>query len=117
MFNRRQAQEWRESCRTAVFSEANRGNSPLVYYQEQVAQRVKSAVFDLGKAGGHLLTRRPFQSLWFSSQISLCIELWNYDHQTIQALDLAKSLLIPLETHDALCPCAGEGLVVRGQHS
>ena len=78
-----------------------------MYYQDQVAQRVKTAVFDLGSARGHLLTRRPFQSLWFSSQISLCIELWNYDRTTIQALELAKTLLVPLEALDALWPCAG----------
>ena len=116
MFNRRQAQEWRKSYRTAVFSEADRSDSPLVYYQEQVAQRVKSAVFNIGEARGHLLTRRPFQSLWFSSQISLCIELWNYDRQTIQALDLAKTLLIPLETLDALWPCAGEQFAIVPNH-
>lgn len=80
----------------------------VVYYQEQVAQRVKAAVFDIGKARGHLLTRRPFQSLWFSSQISLSIELWNYDRTMMQALELGKTFLIPLETLDALWPCEGE---------
>ncbi|KIP09470.1 hypothetical protein PHLGIDRAFT_126340 [Phlebiopsis gigantea 11061_1 CR5-6] len=89
MFSRRQAQEW-------------------LYYQEQVAQRVKQAVFELGSARGHLLTRRPFQSLWFSSQIALCIELWNYDRTQGQALDLAKTFLVPLEALDALWPCAAQ---------
>ncbi|EKM54774.1 uncharacterized protein PHACADRAFT_258850 [Phanerochaete carnosa HHB-10118-sp] len=86
LFNRRQAQEW-------------------LYYQDQVAQRVKNAVLEVGEKRGHLLTRRPFQSLWFASQVSICLALWGYDRSLLQALELGKTFLIPLDTLDALWPC------------
>ena len=77
----------------------------IVYYQDQVAQRVKNAVIEVGEKRGHILTRRPFQSLWFASQVSICLALWDYDKSVIQVLELAKTLLIPLDTLDALWPC------------
>jgi hypothetical protein len=43
----------------------------LVYYQDQVIKRVKSSISHLGEAQGHLLTRRPFQVTWFSSQLAM----------------------------------------------
>ena len=93
-----------------IYSHASTLNLPYsaVYYQDQVAQRVKNAVLEVGEKRGHLLTRRPFQSLWFASQVSICLALWGYDKSLIQALDLAKTFLIPLDTLDALWPCAGE---------
>jgi hypothetical protein len=42
-----------------------------VYYQDQVIKRVKSSINHLGEAQGHLLTRRPFQVTWFSSQLAM----------------------------------------------
>lgn len=86
LFNRRQAQEW-------------------LYYQEQVARRVKDEVLEVGTRPGHLLTRRPFQGLWYASQVSICLALWGYDHTLMQALELAKTFLIPLDALDALWPC------------
>ncbi|KAI0088094.1 hypothetical protein BDY19DRAFT_891709 [Irpex rosettiformis] len=86
MFNRRQAEEW-------------------LYYQSQVAKRVMDSVKGLSERPGHLLSRRPFQSLWYSSQVSICLALWNYDHDLFQALELAKSFLIPLDTLNVLWPC------------
>ncbi|GJE92836.1 hypothetical protein PsYK624_089940 [Phanerochaete sordida] len=85
LFNRRQAQEW-------------------LYYQEQVARRVKHAVLEIGERQGHLLTRRPFQGLWFASQVSICLALWGYDKTLHQALELAKTFLLPLEALNALWP-------------
>ena len=78
-----------------------------MYYQSQVAQRVKNSVRELGETPGHLLSRRPFQSQWYSSQVSICLALWAYDHELTQALELAKSFLIPLDTLNVLWPCQG----------
>ncbi|KAI0784700.1 hypothetical protein C8Q75DRAFT_723967 [Abortiporus biennis] len=89
MFNRRQAQEW-------------------LHYQNQVGRRVKSSVLQLGEAPGHLLSRRPFQVIWFSSQVAICLALWEYDHSLMLALDLAKSFLIPLDALNALWPCPAQ---------
>ena len=105
MFNKRQAQEWREYCSCALEQYLITNGIVLVYYQDQVAQRVKNAVLHVGQNNGHLLTRRPFQSLWYTSQVSICLALWNYDRTLIQALELAKTFLIPVETLDALWPC------------
>ena len=79
-----------------------------MYYQERVAERVKAVIVEVATARGHLLTRRPFQSFWFASQISLCIALWEHENTMYQALELAKAFLIPLETLDVLWPCDGE---------
>ncbi|KAI0074422.1 hypothetical protein K474DRAFT_1601483 [Panus rudis PR-1116 ss-1] len=86
MFNRRQAEEW-------------------LYYQDQVAKRVRASVMHLGDEPGHLLSRRPFQATWFASQVAICLALWNYDRSLINALELAKSFLIPLDALNALWPC------------
>ncbi|KAK7692152.1 hypothetical protein QCA50_003771 [Cerrena zonata] len=86
VFNRRQAQEW-------------------LHYQDQIATRVKASVLQLGQApSGHLLSKRPFQTTWFASQVAICLALWNYDQRLINALDLAKSFLIPLDALNALWP-------------
>lgn len=60
---------------------------------------------ELGRSAGHLLTRRPFQAMWYTSQVSICLALWNYDRNLSAALELAKSFLIPVETLDVLWPC------------
>ncbi|KAH8107663.1 hypothetical protein BXZ70DRAFT_1013538 [Cristinia sonorae] len=89
MFSRRHAQEW-------------------LYYQDQVAKRVKESVMRLGDTPGHLLSRRPFQVSWFSSQVAICLALWNYDRGLMQALELAKTFLIPLDALCILWPCEGQ---------
>ena len=61
----------------------------------------------LGETQGHLLSKRPFQTVWYCSQVRICIELWKYDGSLTHALELAKSFLIPLETLNALWPCPG----------
>ncbi|CAL1706066.1 unnamed protein product [Somion occarium] len=83
----------------------DRRRSGVLYYQDQVASRVKKSVMHLGEASGHLLSRRPFQTTWFASQIAICLALWNYDRGLTNALDLAKSFLTPLEILNALWPC------------
>ncbi|KII92940.1 hypothetical protein PLICRDRAFT_679940 [Plicaturopsis crispa FD-325 SS-3] len=86
VFNRKHAEEW-------------------LYYQAQVIQLVKQSVPQLGETQGHMLTRRPFQVGWFTSQLAICLSLWNHDHSLINALDLAKSILMPLDVLNALWPC------------
>lgn len=61
----------------------------------------------LGETSGHLLSRRPFQVTWFSSQVAICLALWQYDRTLLQALELAKSFLIPLDCLVVLWPGAG----------
>ncbi|KAI0769420.1 hypothetical protein BD413DRAFT_477518 [Trametes elegans] len=89
IFNRRQAEEW-------------------VFYQEQVAARVKEAVRHLGEPGGELLSRRPFQMTWFSSQVAICLGLWEYNPALLRALDLATAFLVPLDVLNALWPCPAQ---------
>lgn len=78
-----------------------------VFYQGQVADRVKESVIRIEQTQGHLLTRRPFQVTWFSSQVAICLGLWEYNRELLNALDLAKTFLIPLDALNALWPCPG----------
>ena len=111
VFNRRQAQEWRTFVSGSFlpfFYLTAEFNRRLVHYQDQIATRVKASVLQLGQApSGHLLSKRPFQTTWFASQVAICLALWNYDHSLINALDLAKSFLIPLDALNALWPSQG----------
>lgn len=61
----------------------------------------------VGEAQGHLLTRRPFQMTWFSSQVAICLGLWEFNPELMHALELAKAFLIPLDVLNALWPCPG----------
>ena len=106
IFTRRQAEEWRKWPLSVPFAEHCSVVGP-VYYQFQIVKKVQEAVKSLDDAGGHLLTRRPFQVQWFATQISLCLSLWEFDHQLFHALDLAKGFLIPLDTLNVLWPCPG----------
>ena len=76
-----------------------------VFYQDQVAKRVKEAVSQLRE--GQLLSRRPFQVTWFASQVAICLGLWEYNRTLNRALDLGKAFLIPLEALNAIWPCPG----------
>ncbi|EGO00473.1 hypothetical protein SERLA73DRAFT_181083 [Serpula lacrymans var. lacrymans S7.3] len=86
-FNHKHAEEW-------------------LYYQAQVINRVKTSISHLGEAEGHLLTRRPFQVTWFASQVAICLSLWDNDRSLINALELAKSILIPVDVLNSLWPCS-----------
>ncbi|KAJ3992978.1 hypothetical protein F5050DRAFT_1578550 [Lentinula boryana] len=95
VLNRRQAQDW-------------------LYYQDQVIKRVKMSIQEITDPRGHQLTRRPFQATWFSNQLSMhvdsplssvcCLMLFHYDHYLVAALDLAKSILVPIDVMNVLWP-------------
>ncbi|THH18643.1 hypothetical protein EW146_g2361 [Bondarzewia mesenterica] len=88
VWNRRLAEEW-------------------LYYQEQVAKRVKSSIHRLAEPSGHLFLRRPFQIGWFTGQVAICLDLWSGDQTLIRALELAKAFLVPIEVLNAMWPCSG----------
>ncbi|KAJ3751510.1 hypothetical protein DFH05DRAFT_196649 [Lentinula detonsa] len=85
VLNRRQAQDW-------------------LYYQDQVIKRVKMSIQEITDPRGHQLTRRPFQATWFSNQLSICLMLFHHDHYLVAALDLAKSILVPIDVMNVLWP-------------
>ncbi|KAJ3710147.1 hypothetical protein EV361DRAFT_336843 [Lentinula raphanica] len=86
ILNRRQAQDW-------------------LYYQDQVIKRVKISIQEITDPRGHQLTRRPFQATWFSNQLSICLMLFHHDQSLIPALELGKSILVPIDVMNALWPC------------
>lgn len=75
----------------------------------------------LGEADGVLFTRRPFQVTWFASQVSTwvplttgisltnigsrCLSLWENDNTLIDALEVAKEIIVPLDVLNTLWPC------------
>lgn len=100
----------------------------VVYYQDQVIKRVKISIQNLGKTSSHQLLRRPFQVTWFSNQLAMyvitsdlfltrlliylrdvhrCLLLWNQNHEWVNAITLAKSILIPLDVLNVLWPSPG----------
>jgi len=85
--NRRQAQDW-------------------LRYQDQVIKRVKIGIQEITDPRGHQLTRRPFQATWFSNQLSICLMLFHHDRALIAALELAKSIVIPIDVMNVLWPCS-----------
>lgn len=125
MFNTKQVQEWREySTLVSLYS----SHPVLVYYQDQVIKRVKISIQNLGKTSSHQLLRRPFQVTWFSNQLAMyvispglfltrlliylrdvhrCLLLWNQNHEWVNAITLAKSILIPLDVLNVLWPSPG----------
>ncbi|KAJ7616023.1 hypothetical protein FB45DRAFT_935136 [Roridomyces roridus] len=86
LFNRRQAEEW-------------------IYYQAEVIKRVTMSISYLSDPRAQQLTHRPFSVTWFYSQLAICLLLWENDPTLEDALQLAKSLLIPLDVMNALWPC------------
>ncbi|EJD03209.1 uncharacterized protein FOMMEDRAFT_168239 [Fomitiporia mediterranea MF3/22] len=107
-FNRRQAEEW-------------------IYYQTQTANRFKSILHDGRDPLAQVLARRPFYVVsgllasvvselvliltdfpvqwWFMSQLAISMSLWVYDNTLIEALELSKAFLVPLNMLSALWPC------------
>ncbi|KAF8878849.1 hypothetical protein BD779DRAFT_1553503 [Infundibulicybe gibba] len=86
LFNRKQAEEW-------------------LYYQDQVIKRVKISIHHVTDRQGFPLTRRPFQVTWFVNQLAICLQLWENDRGLINALELAKSILVPVDVMNVLWPC------------
>lgn len=107
VFSRKEAEEWRKSQCPIYLPVAD---EPAVYYQDQVIKRVKASIPHLGEPQGHLLTRRPFHVTWFSSQLAICLSLWNNDRSLSTALELGKSVLALLDILNALWPCQGKCL-------
>ncbi|KAF9241857.1 hypothetical protein BU15DRAFT_87078 [Melanogaster broomeanus] len=85
-FNRKRTEQW-------------------LYHQSHFVRRVRMSIDRLGEADGDLFTRRPFQVTWFASQVSTCLSLWEKDHTLIEALDVAKDIIVPLDVLNTLWPC------------
>ena len=73
VWNRRLAEEWRASSSCAIAPLRMLTPAVTVYYQEQVAKRVKSSIHRLSEPNGHLFLRRPFQISWFTGQVAMCV--------------------------------------------
>ncbi|KAJ7596839.1 hypothetical protein C8J56DRAFT_918462 [Mycena floridula] len=86
-FSRKQAEEW-------------------IYYQDQVVKRARHSLLEISGEPGKVLTRRPYQVSWYSNQLALCIMLWNNDRSLMNALELGKSLLVPVDALNVLWPCS-----------
>lgn len=110
VWNRRLAEEW-------------------LFYQEQVAKRVKNSLLLTRHGAGdrvpaapasttcppasHIFLRRPFAIGWFTNQVATCLALWEGDSGLVHALELAKNFLVPTEVLNALWPCTA--FRVRGE--
>jgi len=81
---------------------SQRHASDWLGYQRTVAKRVQSSVFE---SGGQTLARHPLQLGWFTTQVSICLHLWNYDSSMTEALEVAKMFLPPVDTLTAMFPC------------
>lgn len=86
VWNRRLAEEW-------------------LYYQEQVAKRIKNSLTRITEPSGQVILRRPYHIGWFTNQVSMCLALWEGDRDLFRALELAKSFLAPTEVLNSLWPC------------
>jgi hypothetical protein len=58
----------------------------------------------------HGFSRRPWQSTWFATQVTICVQLWRQDTSLTQALQLAIKFLAPCDILDALWPSPCEYL-------
>jgi hypothetical protein len=85
-FNRKQAEQW-------------------LYYQSLFIRRVKMSIHHLGDQDGHLFTRQPFQVTWFASQVAICLSLWEEDKSLLDALEVAKDVIVPVDVLNTLWPC------------
>ncbi|KAG1790494.1 uncharacterized protein HD556DRAFT_1310512 [Suillus plorans] len=85
-FNRKQAEQW-------------------LYYQSLFIRRVKMSIHHLGDQDGHLFTRQPFQVTWFASQVAICLALWEEDKSLLDALEVAKDVIVPVDVLNTLWPC------------
>ena len=144
MWNRRLAEEWREylhpipvlafkliiACWAGgvLYDAFCLGE---VYYQEQVAKRIKNSLTRVTEPSGQVILRRPYHIGWFTNQVSMCVlcfrvilpfllirfnfgffffrclALWEGDRDLFRALELAKLFLAPTEVLNSLWPCQG----------
>ncbi|TFL03494.1 hypothetical protein BDV98DRAFT_386363 [Pterulicium gracile] len=77
-----------------------------VNYQYELVKRATVRIPHVGSAQGSQLTRQPFNVSWFVVQLSICLSLWNLNRDAVETLELAKQLLVPVETLNVLWPCA-----------
>jgi len=89
MSNRRQAEEW-------------------LYYQGQTAKRFEVILHDGRDQQAGVLTRRPFYVWWFMSQLAISMSLWVHDKSLVQALELCRVFLVPLDILSGLWPCQAQ---------
>ncbi|KAJ7589893.1 hypothetical protein C8J56DRAFT_936442 [Mycena floridula] len=86
VLNRKQAEDW-------------------IHYQAQVVNRAKISIQYLLQPQAVNLVRRPFQVNWYLNQLAICLMLWRNDRSLVDALELAKSLLLTVDSMNALWPC------------
>ena len=150
VWNRRLAEEWSEClcvpnlCSRVYTDYGVRGGRVSftisfwlgkVYYQEQVAKRVKNSLSHITEPSGFMILRRPYHIGWLTNQVSTyvlcrcdilspsltrfgfgffvfdllrCLALWEGDRELLRALELAKTLLAPTEVLNSLWPCQGK---------
>ncbi|KAI0249633.1 hypothetical protein BJV78DRAFT_1155707 [Lactifluus subvellereus] len=94
VWNRRLAEEWLIGARFSA-----------VFYQEQVAKRIKNSLTRITEPTAHVVLRRPFHISWFANQVATCLALWQGDRDLLRALELAKTFLAPTEVLNSLWPC------------
>ncbi|KAI0283220.1 hypothetical protein BC826DRAFT_920716 [Russula brevipes] len=100
IWNRRLAEEW-------------------LFYQEQVARRIRNPLARLTDPSAHVL-RHPIHISWFANQVATCLALWEGDRDLLRALELAKTFLTPAEVLNSLWPCQAfhlRGKALRAQLS
>jgi len=44
-----------------------------VYYQEQVAKRIKNSLTRINEPSNQVILRRPYHIDWFTNQVSMCV--------------------------------------------
>ncbi|KAH7888914.1 hypothetical protein F5I97DRAFT_1802765 [Phlebopus sp. FC_14] len=74
-------------------------------YQSHFIRRVRLSIDRLGEPEGALFTRRPFDVTWFASQVSICLFLWEHDRTLVEALEVAKDIIVPVDVLNTLWPC------------
>jgi hypothetical protein len=72
-----------------------------LYHQSHFVRRVRISI----DQDGDLFKRRPFQVTWFASQESICLSLWENDNTLIDALEVAKDIIVSLDVLNTLWPC------------
>ncbi|KII90502.1 hypothetical protein PLICRDRAFT_39063 [Plicaturopsis crispa FD-325 SS-3] len=61
-----------------------------------------------GESLYNLFAERPFLVFWFMGQVARAITLWTTDNSIPMALDVAISLMRPIDQLTALWPCPGQ---------
>lgn len=86
IFHRRKADEW-------------------LRYQTTVAQRVMQGLNKVTGQAANVLAKRPLFVFHFMAQVSRTLSLWARDNTYVEALEVSKALLPPIDYLSALWPC------------